>query len=291
MDKKVSIIIPTYNHAHLISKCLQSVLDQTYSNWEAIIINNFSKDNTIDVVNSFKDERIRLINFNNSGVIAASRNEGIKNSSGDYLAFLDSDDIWFKDKLEKSLKALGNQDLVYHNLKVFGPDGFKWKINKGRNLKEPIFDDMLIKGNQIQTSSVIVKKTLVEDVGLLSEDPNLFAVEDYDLWLRISQKTNKFKYLNETLGGYWVDDKNNSTASRKSIERIKFLYNKHIPSLSQKKHQSAKALLNYIVTRQRMQCGDKGLFWDFLGNIFQLRRFRFVVNSIVFSFVSLLRGD
>jgi len=90
----VSIVIPTYNHEHFLKKCLQSVVDQTFTNWEAIVVNNFSEDNTIAVVNSFHDPRIHLVNFKNNGIIAASRNKGIKLSRADLIAFLDSDDIW-----------------------------------------------------------------------------------------------------------------------------------------------------------------------------------------------------
>ena len=91
----VSIVIPTYNHGYFLKKCLQSVIDQTLTDWEAIVINNFSEDNTIDVVNSFHDPRIHLVNFKNNGIIAASRNEGIKISNADLIAFLDSDDSWY----------------------------------------------------------------------------------------------------------------------------------------------------------------------------------------------------
>ncbi len=72
----VSVVIPTYNHAKLLKKALDSVLAQTFKDWEAIVVNNFSTDDTVEVVNSFTDPRIKLLNFNNSGVIAASRNRG-----------------------------------------------------------------------------------------------------------------------------------------------------------------------------------------------------------------------
>ena len=114
----VSIIIPTYNQAHLLVKCLQSVLSQTLTNWEALVINNFSDDNTIEVVNRFNDPRIQLVNFRNYGIIAASRNQGIDRSNADFIAFLDSDDIWYPSKLKVCIKELtGDRDLVCHNLK------------------------------------------------------------------------------------------------------------------------------------------------------------------------------
>lgn len=83
----VSVVIPTYNHAKLLKKALDSVLAQTFQDWEAIVINNFSTDNTIEVVDSFADRRIKIFNFSNSGVIAASRNHGLREATGDFIAF------------------------------------------------------------------------------------------------------------------------------------------------------------------------------------------------------------
>ena len=85
----VTVVIPTYNHAEFLKKCLQSVLDQTFGEWEAVVVNNFSEDNTIEIVNSYQDPRIRLVNFRNNGIIAASRNEGVRRSKADLVAFLE----------------------------------------------------------------------------------------------------------------------------------------------------------------------------------------------------------
>ena len=100
MKPVYSVIIPTYNPGHLIGRCLSSVIAQTFQAWEAIVVNNYSQDNTIEVVEGFRDERVRLFNFSNKGVIAASRNEGIRQAGGDFIAFLDSDDWWYPKKLE-----------------------------------------------------------------------------------------------------------------------------------------------------------------------------------------------
>ena len=88
-DPYVSIIIPTYNHAKLLKKALDSVVAQTFTKWEAIVVNNFSTDDTIEIVDAFNDSRIRIINFSNFGVIAASRNRGLRDATGGFIAFLD----------------------------------------------------------------------------------------------------------------------------------------------------------------------------------------------------------
>ena len=98
----VSIIIPTYNRAEDLKRALQSVFDQTFADWEILIVDNHSIDNTDDVVKLFDDPRIRLFKIHNDGVVAASRNLGLKHAVGEYVAFLDSDDWWLPKSLKKS---------------------------------------------------------------------------------------------------------------------------------------------------------------------------------------------
>ena len=98
---RVSVVVPTYNHARFIGDALRSVVAQTFGDWEAVVVNNFSTDDTVDVVRGIGDPRIRLVDFANHGIIAAGRNEGIRLATGDYVAFLDSDDAWHPGKLER----------------------------------------------------------------------------------------------------------------------------------------------------------------------------------------------
>ena len=119
MDKPLfSIVIPTYNRAKLLERCLKSVISQTYTNWEAIIVDNYSEDNTEEIVKSFADSRIRYIKNHNFGVIAISRNKAIDMAHGDWICFLDSDDIWYKEKLESLLPYINDYDIIYHGYKL-----------------------------------------------------------------------------------------------------------------------------------------------------------------------------
>ena len=102
----VSVIMPTYNQEEYISDSVDSVLGQTYHHYELIIINNHSEDGTEEIVRSYSDPRIQYYKFNNHGIIAASRNYGIRLSKGKYIAFLDSDDIWLPKKLEKQAQMM-----------------------------------------------------------------------------------------------------------------------------------------------------------------------------------------
>lgn len=113
-----SIIIPSYNSALFIRRCLDSLLKQTYSNWEAIVIDNHSTDDTVSIVKSYGDSRIQCYLIHNEGVIAKSRNYGITFAKGDYVCFLDSDDWWKENKLNTCLLYcnLNEEVFIYHKV-------------------------------------------------------------------------------------------------------------------------------------------------------------------------------
>jgi len=106
MQELVSIIVPTYNRSHLIGEAIQSVIDQSYENWELIIVDDGSTDDTRKRVEEFKDDRIRYYFIEHSGIIGNVRNVGLRYVRGDYIAFLDSDDIWLPNKLDYQLSLL-----------------------------------------------------------------------------------------------------------------------------------------------------------------------------------------
>ncbi len=227
----ISIILPTFNHAKFLKKAIESVINQSYINWELIIIDNNSTDETFDIVNSYSDRRIRYSKIQNNGVIAASRNYGISLSNGTWIAFLDSDDWWTDNKLSRSVKYInkGKFDLIYHDLFLVYKTNQKsyQRLAKSRNLSSPVFEDLLLNGNAILNSSVIVRKDLLEEVGLISCDTDKITWEDYDCWLKVSQRTNKFYYIKETLGYYWAAGGNMSNPDQ-DLKNAKSIYNKYI---------------------------------------------------------------
>ena len=227
----ISIILPTFNHAKFLKKAIESVINQSYINWELIIIDNNSTDETFEIVNSYSDRRIKYSKIHNNGVIAASRNLGIRLSNGSWIAFIDSDDWWTNNKLSKSVEYINTNkfDLIYHDLFLVyksNQNSFK-KLARSRNLYFPIFEDLLLNGNGILNSSVLVRKVLLEEVGLISCDINKITWEDYDCWLRISRKTNRFYYIKETLGYYWAAG-GNMTNPDQDLKNSKSIYNKYI---------------------------------------------------------------
>jgi glycosyltransferase involved in cell wall biosynthesis len=212
----VSIVIPSYNNGHLLNRLINCLLAQTYKNWEALIIDNNSIDNTDQILNKLKDKRFKISKINNNGIIAKSRNLGMKLSQGEWIAFLDSDDWWEPNKLEICIElAIEGYDLIYHKMQIiFDSSSSSKKIYIGRNSNINHHKDLLINGNFIPNSSVVIKKNILNPIGEISENPNLIGAEDYNYLLRISKFTNKIKYINQTLGYYYISS---NGVSRKNM--------------------------------------------------------------------------
>lgn len=243
-----TIVIPTYNHAHLIGRCLDSIIAQSFTNWEAIVVNNFSQDNTIEVVESYTDPRIRLINNHNNGVIAVSRNKGIDEARGEWICFLDSDDWWSSDKLSTCLPYLDDFDILYHDLYMYNSKGSVYgRKVRGRKLNNDITRDLVVNGNGIPNSSVVVRRELMMKINGFSENRELIAVEDSDCWLRLAEITNRFKYISSCLGYYWIGD--NVSVSIKQIERENELLNQHIYKVNAKDQKRALKNMSYKQAR------------------------------------------
>lgn len=226
----VSVIIPTYNHAHFLPDALRSLCAQTYTDWEAVVINNFSEDDTVAVVESFGDSRIRLENLRNNGVIGASRNYGISKAHGKYLAFLDSDDSWYPEKLAKCMEHFDNGvgvGLVCH--------GLRWIGEQERDMfcgpeQRATFDALLDNGNCITPSATVVVKDLLESVGCFSEDPAIVTAEDYHLWIKLAQAGNKMYFIKEILGQYRIHSGNQSGSVMRQLNADLHVFNEFLPN-------------------------------------------------------------
>lgn len=202
MKKKISIIIPTFNSQSYISKTLNSVLKQTYKPFEIIVVDDFSKDKTVKIVKSFikKNSFIKLYqikspNLNRSP--ARPRNYGIQHAKGEYICFLDSDDLWDKDKLYYQIKNLKNNYLLFTDCKYLKDN----KIQENSRIHS-IFTKFVFKNfpkglllyNPFRLSSVLIRKNLLKKY--FFRDEKFFAgVEDLELWLRIFKDTKKDKFF------------------------------------------------------------------------------------------------
>jgi glycosyltransferase involved in cell wall biosynthesis len=215
---RVSVVIPTYNRANDIPRCLDSLVAQTFKDFEVLVCDDGSTDSTAEVVDRYKNALdLQYHRAENFGGPAKPRNTGIGLSRGLYVAFLDSDDWWTRDKLAESLKPLdAGADLVYHDLYLSWSNRqrFYWRRRRARALSTPAFEDLLVNGNAIPNSSVVVRRDIVTAVGGFSEDRALIAWEDFDAWLRIAKITERFVKLNKPLGYYWTGGGNISSPRR-----------------------------------------------------------------------------
>jgi glycosyltransferase involved in cell wall biosynthesis len=254
----ISVVIPSYNHARYLGRALQSVLNQTYLNWEAIVIDNYSTDNTDEVMASFADTRITFLKIHNNGVIAASRNAGIRAAKGEWIAFLDSDDWWTADKLQACFDCINEKvDLVYHDLEIVNNQRrlFRRKVIESWQVSSPVLIDLMIRGNAIATSSVVVRTKLLKQLDGMNESPDMVATEDYNTWLRIAQLTDGFRYVSKRLGFYQLHSQG---TSRKDMSvPAQHATAEFINLLSPQQKNKFEANLRYI----------KGQFEYLMGNI------------------------
>jgi len=191
----ISIIIPSYNSAHLICDTLESVLQSTLSYFEIIIINDGSTDNTQDVVTPYlADTRIKYIYQHNKG-LAGARNTGINAANGEYLVFLDADDLILPNKLHVQSEYLNQHpeiDMVYSLSQWF----IEYDLNDTRPVTFPVYEgdvlDQLIYGNFMHVNSVMVRREKVIAAGLFDE--TLRELEDWDLWLRMVLRGSKIGF-------------------------------------------------------------------------------------------------
>jgi glycosyltransferase involved in cell wall biosynthesis len=206
-----SVIMPAFNQEKYIGAAITSVLNQTYTNWELIVVDNYSTDKTIEIISAFKDPRVQCLSINNGGIIAKSRNLGITKSVGDYIAFLDSDDLWEGNKLELVNLALQDGvDTAYHDVVIIDEESNITGAITSRSLRSNSFDDLITTGNILVNSSVVVRKKSLLDLGGISEEKSLVGMEDFNTWLRLAQKGNSFTHLALKLGSYRVHSENTS---------------------------------------------------------------------------------
>lgn len=201
-----SIIIPTFNRASEITRTIQSVLDQSFLDFELLIVDDGSTDNTKNVVGGFNDVRIKYKWNEHSGCPATPRNAGINLAIGEWICFLDSDDTWKVDKLLVCFNSINdNVDLIYHDVKINNKSGvFSRKKSRGRILTTPVLVDLLVNSNTIVNSSVVIRKEIFDRIGPINNSSDVIATEDYNTWLKVAEVSDNFLYIPEILGEYSI---------------------------------------------------------------------------------------
>jgi len=277
----ISVVIPTYNSENFIAKTLETLYSQTYNNYEVIVSDDGSTDNTVDVVRSFflqNSSRKKALLINKHEGPGAARNKGIKSASGDWISFLDSDDLWNHNKLESTVGYIlknDDIDLVCHSLIAI--DGSKENLmdpSKYFNNKINPFLSMY-RENCLYTSALTIKKDILYQAGLF--DNKLLSAQDYDLWLRLGL-INKIKmgFIEEALSKHIIREGNISS----NIERRL----KCMLEISRKYYVELKKVSKVpIIEKTRFE----GRIYSTVGLMF-LRR-KNITKGIYYLFIGLLK--
>lgn len=208
-----TIIIPTYNRAHLITKTLASIIDQSFKNFEVIIVNDGSTDNTEEVVKPFISENVHYY-YKENGERNAARNFGTKKAKGKYINWFDSDDIALPNHLLSNYNFIKSNNFpsVIHSLyNVIDTNGIE--IRK-KNENPQLINNILYRGNCLSTNNIIVKKTIAIE-NLFNEDQRLLA-EDYELWLRIAAQYQILENLEHTTSIVYHEERSVLTVKNKN---------------------------------------------------------------------------
>lgn len=197
----ISVVMPAYNAELYIDQGIKSVLDQSHTNFELIIVNDGSKDDTEQIVKVFKDKRIRYFRQTNNGVSSA-RNLAIQHSQGEWLAFLDADDVWLPDTLATFAENIKDADFIFGEYSYLGGpnDGKKAKdLAKLPGGREALLHE-LISHNFIGIGGVCMRRNLTNQYF----DESLGFAEDYKLWLRLFIEDIRVKKLDKVLYKYRI---------------------------------------------------------------------------------------
>lgn len=217
---KVSVITPVYNAEKHIGETIQSVLNQTYSNFELILVDDCSKDRSTEIAEEYikKDSRIKLLKLTTNSGAAVARNKGIEAATGTMIAFLDSDDMWYSEKLSLQVSYMiqNNLGFTYTKFELINEDGSIKK--EASNLPEKLNYTGLLKNTAIACSTVVLNKDIVGDIKM----PLVRKGQDTATWLKILKKHDYAYLLNETLNKYRAVD---GSLSSNKIQALKRTWN------------------------------------------------------------------
>ena len=214
---KVSVIIPVYNTSKYLKECLESVINQTYKNLEIIVVDDYSTDNSIDIINSFNDSRIKLVCLDKNYGVAIARNRGIDLSTGDFICFLDSDDYWKLNKIKKQLKFIKNKKFIYSDYEFLSD-------NKRHRTHVPssITYKEALKNTTIFTSTVMfnMKYLSKEDIYM----PDIRRGQDTACWWQVLKNIDCAYGMNSVLSIYRVGGNSLSSNKFQALNRTWKLY-------------------------------------------------------------------
>ncbi|HEX5705408.1 MAG TPA: glycosyltransferase [Pyrinomonadaceae bacterium] len=268
---KVSIITPLYNSALIVRPTLESIIGQTYQNWESILVDDGSSDDTARVVEPYlTDPRFRYVSQKNQG-IAGARNTGILAATGEWICLLDHDDRWLPEKLEKQIRfalehrcdLVGTNGFIVHNEQRFPHSADFPEIveQAARSVTDPSIDvfGLMLKLNFMCTCSVMIRRSLFERFGLF--DSEAAPVDDYEMWIRCLPEI-KLGFINEPLVEYLVHDANFSRNEirmhEKAIYALRKTRPRHANDRQRRRQFDQHLLLQYTLLFERL--GDEHMY-------------------------------
>lgn len=280
----VSVIITTHNRCNLLERAIQSVLNQIYKDFELIVVADGCTDGTDSLMKKYESEkRIQYIHYSPAKGGNYARNKGVKNSCGEFIAFLDDDDEWLPEKLELQVAKIREDPecvLVYTGVRVVYVDecieySSIPKVN-GDLSKVLLFNNII--GS---TSTPLIKKSVLDDSGLFDEQ--LDALQDYDLWLRISEFGKVFVIPKEMVNYYnYTTGKQVSAVTDRYVDAIAYInkkYSKRINNLSPEEKVIKESCEYYLLANKAMRNNNKTLSRSYF---IKALRLKFSIKYLVY---------
>jgi glycosyltransferase involved in cell wall biosynthesis len=291
----VSVIIPTYNRTHLVGRAIQSVLNQTYQDFELIVVDDASKDNTKEKIKEFqkKDSRIIYLKHNINKGGSSARNTGIKAAKGRYIAFLDSDDEYVPDNLEERCKARENipdcYGVIYDQLIKKTPLGDLILPERGIKEGESVIRYLFIHRQQFQTNTLFINKEIFTRYHIFF-DEKLNKHQDWDLAINLGENT-KFYFLNKTLSIWHAEAETGRVSRQKDYSASFYLIQKYKNQFEKEKDVLAKFYFKIAIWHLKMKQIRKArsLFLLSLQNHFHIKSiFLYLSTFLGKNWISLL---
>lgn len=221
---KVSVITPVYNCEKFIAETINSVINQTYENWEMILIDDCSSDKSLEIVKHYMklDKRIRLIKLKENSGVAVARNTGIKASSGRFIAFLDGDDLWEPNKLEIQIQFMIEKNIGFSFTSYYVMSEAGVNLNKTVRVPSEIDYNKLLKNTIIGCLTVVIDRDIIKDVNM----PLIRTRQDFVTWLSILKKGYKAYGIDMPLSRYRLVKGSISSSKFKAAKRNWYVYRK-----------------------------------------------------------------
>lgn len=255
MNRYFSVVIPAYNAAAYIEKALESVRSQTFTDYEVIVVNDGSADDTGSVLSAygrrFDQFPLTVVAQANKG-IGGARNSGLFRAKGEFIAFLDSDDSWYPEKLQNVfdfLQAHQDVDVACHYEMATDHNGYEKLLKYESINNESAYSDLLFNGNRLSPSATVVKRELAQSIGGFSEDLKFNSAEDYEFWLRLAKEGAVFAVVPDVLGIYSLEANSITSKIAYHHNKIQNVLDHHFKIISAY-YPDQSAIAKYYVQRK-----------------------------------------